>query len=185
MTQIININGPVNIVRLQNKTMNKIIHIAFDLHYRYPMETQCDDLNSIDIDKFLLKRFNELQSSKTQYDFFFETFFYDNIDNISIKNKDRYIEQINRMLHKLKKSGEFKNIRFHLIDPRGQTDATQIWGLFNFTLDKLVNTLSNTTNNSTIDNILHNFALCNNYMELLNNIYTSVNNFITNCYKII
>ena len=63
----IHINGPVNFFRLKNK--EKEIYIFFDYHINIATQTECDNYNSINIDKYLLKFFI---NNKENIDFFLE-----------------------------------------------------------------------------------------------------------------
>lgn len=68
------VSGPVNVVRLEGDIngIKKTIHLFMDFHMPVQEQTECDDIRSQDIDKFLVNTFDqatEMDKSIT-YDFF-------------------------------------------------------------------------------------------------------------------
>lgn len=127
--QSININGPVNVVRLEGNIndISKVIYVMFDFHNNVNNQTKCNDIRSYDVSRFLVKTFDELkQDSKKIYDFMFEQG-PNPLYGIS-KYKDRYIDEIGYMFNKafnvdkekniVSMSHEMSNVRFHWVDIR-------------------------------------------------------------------
>jgi hypothetical protein len=67
-----NINGPINVVRLEGKInkIKKVIYVFFDIHIDVNNQTKCDDFEAIDIVTYLAKEFKE--NSDKEIDFFME-----------------------------------------------------------------------------------------------------------------
>jgi hypothetical protein len=65
------INGPINAVRLVGviNGKQKIITLYMDFHLDVTVQTQCDDLSSIDIHTYLMKQFKKVDKP---IDFMFE-----------------------------------------------------------------------------------------------------------------
>jgi hypothetical protein len=61
------INGPINIIRLENK--GKILYLLFDIHEELQFQTHCNVENSLDIDKFLAEAVKKVEG---EIDFFIE-----------------------------------------------------------------------------------------------------------------
>jgi hypothetical protein len=128
------VNGPINIVRLEGKIgrINKVIYILMDFHLSVGQQTECDDIRSTDIDKFLVNVFDkvyETNKDKT-YDLFVELNpLYDIVFGKS-PNKGRYLfeqtkklfsQSININSGKVYQSDKLKNVRFHYADIREYT----------------------------------------------------------------
>ena len=123
-----NINGPVNIIRLEGEINNikKVLYIFSDIHNCCEDQTNCNIDEAVDIDYYLSKTFLELNNSEKNIDFFLE------IDNYMINNynkplKNRYIDNITQFFSRnfeidtnklVKQSSKYKNIRFHFSDIR-------------------------------------------------------------------
>ena len=130
------INGPINIIRLENKQLNKVIYLLGDYHLNPNQQFKCDNYESLDIDKLLykfLKKTNDYNDKK--WDILFEGNIFNidknNIKLQSIKYSNRYIDSIKYLILKyfnynikkdnkldVHKSSTFDNIRFHYIDIR-------------------------------------------------------------------
>lgn len=136
------ITGPINLVRLEGKIngINKVLYTFFDYHMDVKMQTQCDDIYSIDMSKYLayeFKKINDDVSNNSNYDFFFEhdfksykqdsdkfyikekyindttTFFMKNFNIVDTHNKD------NKDFIPMKQNKSmFTKFRFHYTDPR-------------------------------------------------------------------
>jgi len=135
--QIKQINGPVNVVRLEGKfnSITKILYVFMDFHVPVSFETVCDNIFRKDIEEYFAESFYNLNSTNKIYDFFLETWDME-FDNInyglhykSNKNyKGMYIEEVIKLFRKLfvfdpkskkvRSSKLFKNIRLHYLDIR-------------------------------------------------------------------
>ena len=117
------INGPNNIIRLENG--EKILYILGDYHFELQWECPInDDYESIDIDKLLLKFIKE--EKKEEYDLFIEndiTYFKHDSKNVY---KDIYIRQIRKLFNskiefnknQIITDKKYPNFRFHYSDIR-------------------------------------------------------------------
>jgi hypothetical protein len=170
VTKKYKINGPNNIVRLTNG--DKIIYLLGDYHIPLDNENECEfdsKYESLDIDKFLIKFFNQQNKEKNKnFDFFVE------MENKSIdwyadikKGKLMYLEQIRKIIARENKtdnnkiiiSKNYPNIRFHTFDFRDDISGRYFYDLvmsdeMNFlfpytktSLDKISNTLIEIINN--------------------------------------
>ncbi len=95
------INGPVSCFRLEdnNEQYNKkIIYIFSDIHYDVNIQTKCNNIESIDIDKYLYKIFKKIRKNDKMYDFFVETNFEYMKNDINNTNKRKYIDEISSFL---------------------------------------------------------------------------------------
>lgn len=124
-----NLNGPVNIIRLTNN--NKILYIFGDYH---PYVNECpfnDDIESIDIDKFLFKFIKNYKDNKEkkEIDFFIEDGFtnkfshklyrYRNINAYYIVNVRKLYESLTKELNNKRIiNDKYKYFRFHYSDIR-------------------------------------------------------------------
>jgi len=118
------LNGPVNVVRLEGTVKNtkKIIYILFDVHNE---NYECDNINSIDINKYIYKIINKQQiashnnNNNIIYDLFLETSAKPEL-NYHHKGND-YLANMRRLftkLHNLNKIEPIKNLRLHFFDIR-------------------------------------------------------------------
>jgi len=117
------VNGPYNIIRLEGYVDNKkkIIYIFSDVHV---YESECDDIDSLDINKYLLKVFRKAKKKlpNIQYDFFVETFTRPESENIDNLKRENYLMLVRKMFYHLNRkkrvlSNEM-NIRLHYTDFR-------------------------------------------------------------------
>lgn len=108
------ISGPYNVVRIENKELNKVLYLFSDYHMSPKYQTKCDDPKSIHISQFLDKIFRK---TKIPLDFFLE------IAPMN-KDKDEYIYRYKWFddLHLIKLrtdfSKKYENVRKHFIDIR-------------------------------------------------------------------
>ena len=189
------INGPFNIVRITNK--NKILYIMGDYHKLLNEQTECpynDDIESLDIDKFLLL-FMKNNKNK-EIDLFMES---KNTEFINTKSnkKQIYIQAVQKLFQhyivKNKKdvmiNSSYKNFRFHFSDIRNQilNYYDIFWFFDNNIKDKNINNLNvpflynylknminenikSLTDNLIINKILNNYS--NDEIKIkINNIY--------------
>lgn len=129
------VNGPINVIRMEGEVngIKKIIYLFMDLHIDLSEESECKNLFSKDIDKYLVENFKKLNDSDKIYDFFLEID-PERMQNISygynypINLRDNYIGQVIKMFQKIfvyepdenkvYVSDYFRNIRLHYIDVR-------------------------------------------------------------------
>ncbi len=121
------VNGPYNCVRLEGNIngINKILYVFFETHAPIGSQTHCDDINSIDLTKYLAHKFKS--NKDKMYDFFLETYLaISHQDDAQYKNS--YLTELRMTTEKemvmdpqtkkIIKSLNFPNTRFHYIDIR-------------------------------------------------------------------
>jgi hypothetical protein len=116
-----NINGPVNIIRLEGNIngINKILYVFLDLHIGLKSQTKCDDYLSDDVTKYIKE---EMLKSDTELDFFMEHRMTESDSNL-LKYKsyrDIYIDEMEKFFYDnfKNKTKELEKIRFHYADIR-------------------------------------------------------------------
>lgn len=132
-TEEFQVNGPVNTVRLEGKIgdIKKVVYLFMDFHISVQNQTECDNIRSIDIDKYIINTFDKALGNDKTYDLIIER---DPIHALhdDPKYKGRYLfEQTYKMFHKASnidpmtgivgRSKELKNVRLHYSDIRGYT----------------------------------------------------------------
>ena len=126
MDKHIYVNGPMNVVRLENKKLNKVIYIFFDTHLSASSQFRCESIRSTNISEFLVDTFDKskLKSNKI-YDFMIEREPSKAL-KIDYNKKGKYLDEIIYLFHKSYKmnkgiavpSEEISNVRFHWTDIR-------------------------------------------------------------------
>src|SRR5271154_4306564 len=93
------VNGPINVVRLEGTVDNikKVIYVFMDMHVDMQDQTECDNIFSSDIQTYLAKNFYKLNGQDTMYDFFFEVQPYQLQRNSDI-NQQKFIVETNRRM---------------------------------------------------------------------------------------
>ncbi|QGR54292.1 hypothetical protein [Moumouvirus maliensis] len=187
------VNGPINVVRLEGKVndVRKVIYVFLDFHYGISRQTECENIYSKDIQLYLAENFGNLTKSDKIYDFFLEIKpgwlrdqnYGDNYRS-NDSSKDIYIREVVKLFRKIFNydptkdlvyiSNKMQNVRLHYMDIR---DYTQI----NFQ-DKLADAeyyVSNMWNDQRINifemkNILNIVAefktFCKNIINILSKI---------------
>ena len=127
------LNGPINVARLEGHigSMPKVIYLFMDRHDPITIQTQCTQLSSIDINKYLFNTFKELRDSDKTYDFFMEVHPFEIASSYpkrSYEKRDIYIEEVVKLFiklfrfdndaNKIKINEMFTNIRLHYLDIR-------------------------------------------------------------------
>lgn len=136
------INGPVNIVRMEGQIngIKKVIYLFMDVHERIEQQTQCDNIFSVDVQKYFVDNFSKLNSNDMVYDFFVEIrpseLSSEIYKNKSLDYKDIYIEEVVKLFtktfkfdskkNKVKINKLFKNIRLHYLDIRDYYKETMV-----------------------------------------------------------
>ncbi|AGD91965.1 hypothetical protein LBA_00043 [Megavirus lba] len=127
-----NVNGPVNVVRMEGQVdgINKIIYLFMDIHIPIEYQTECKNIYSQDINLYLAENFKKMSGTNKIYDFFLEM----RPTHLSIKDPNIYVEreiyiaQVMKFFHKIfnydtdknkaKISDMLPNIRLHYADIR-------------------------------------------------------------------
>ena len=127
ITQKYSINGPNNVIRLTNG--DKIIYIFGEFHIDLTYGVECDNIKSMDIDKFLLK-FMEKEKNRN-FDIFIEMTQYSiNYYKNNLNYKLKHIHRMRKIVsnnyniknNKIMISNNFPNYRFHYFDFRENID---------------------------------------------------------------
>jgi len=120
------ISGPINIVRLEGdvlsnqETIKKTLYLFFDIHVG---TTECIDIKSINIEKYLYKIIDKQNKTHPQisYDLFLETFSSRISDYDSGLKGEVYLEHMRKFFSYLDKDDKhksIKNLRLHYFDVR-------------------------------------------------------------------
>ncbi|ANB50213.1 hypothetical protein [Powai lake megavirus] len=127
-----NVNGPVNVVRMEGQVdgINKIIYLFMDIHIPIEYQSECENIYSQDINLYLAENFKKMSETNKIYDFFLEM----RPTHLSIKDPNIYVEreiyiaQVMKFFHKIfnydtnknkaKISDMLPNIRLHYADIR-------------------------------------------------------------------
>lgn len=117
------VNGPYNIVRLEGyiNDKKKIIYLFSDIHTD---DYECDDIDSPDINKYLLEVFRKAKKKlpDKHYDFFVETHTRPEHKHADNLKRREYIYMIRKMFYHLKRKkrllSDEMNVRLHYTDFR-------------------------------------------------------------------
>ena len=113
------VNGPINTCRMEGKIfgMTKVLYIFMDYHKNISEQSQCDNIDSIDIDKYII---NECSNSTEKYDFFLEIYKSQLKSDMTKNRKGRYIDNAMRFfnIESKNKIKKLSNMRYHYIDVR-------------------------------------------------------------------
>lgn len=131
------INGPVNVIRLEGQIHNikKVIYLFMDYHINVMSQTECENIFSVDVQKYFVDNFYRLSNETNKmYDFFLEIYPSELANNIHEQTKpkkeykDKYIEEVVKIFRKIFKYDSkknkvmvnelFKNVRLHYLDIR-------------------------------------------------------------------
>jgi hypothetical protein len=143
MSEKININGPINFIKLINS--NYEINIFINI-YAYNIQKCNNTYENIDIDKYLIKLF---KNTKNKYNFY--------IHNITDLEKTKQYNYIDNILKIQNNSALFKNIKFinYMFDRKNNFDNIKkfdndYYNLFYFDR-KEIDILSNSLNSVIVD----------------------------------
>ncbi|AYV76021.1 MAG: hypothetical protein Terrestrivirus4_69 [Terrestrivirus sp.] len=117
------VNGPINAARLEGTVYGtkKVLYIFMDFHMNVMHQSQCDNIDSIDLNKYILKELKESDKNKT-YDLFLEISGTTASQNLTQSFRGRYIDEVMRFFS-IESNVEstqraLKNVRYHFIDIR-------------------------------------------------------------------
>lgn len=128
------ITGPINVVRLEGQidSTKKVIYLFLDWHEDVNKQTECTNVYSRDVQKYLAQSFYELNGADKIYDFFMEIRPTDIMMNDINENREKYILQVmklfsnvfnfNPIKNKVEMSNIFENVRLHYLDVRDYLD---------------------------------------------------------------
>lgn len=123
------INGPLNIIRLDNPSLSKVIYLFLDVHLSLKNQTQCKSVFAQDITKYLLNTFIDMHDANRKCDFFLEILPSEVHSHTDYTATDIYIEQVlklfkymvhakNNTTSTIATSPLVKNVRLHYMDIR-------------------------------------------------------------------
>lgn len=124
------INGPVNIIRMEGTINNikKVIYLFLDFHLELDEQKECTNIFSKDVTSYFVDTFHNLNENKKIYDFFVEinpTMLINNEPELYVENYIfetlilfMKIFKYNPETNKVSMSDIFKNIRLHYADIR-------------------------------------------------------------------
>ncbi|XWV26916.1 hypothetical protein QJ857_gp0134 [Tupanvirus soda lake] len=129
------ISGPVNVIRMEGVVhgIKKVIYLFLDWHEIIYFQTECTNVFSKDLNKYLAENFHKLNGSQITYDFFMEVrptdIFPPPQKEIEFRNKKNiYLWQVIKLFSSafsydrekdtVKISDVFKNVRLHYLDIR-------------------------------------------------------------------
>jgi hypothetical protein len=155
------INGPYNIVRLEGEINNtkKIIYIFSDIH---TADYECDDIDSPDITKYLLKVFRKAKNKLPDkyYDFFVETHTRPESETFDIMKRREYIYMVRKMFYHLNRKklllSKEMNIRLHYTDFRDYLNTSANIDMMNHAFTEINNMfVREWIDSHNIDNIIN------------------------------
>ena len=134
-TKLKKISGPINVIRMEGMAhgIKKVIYLFMDYHEDVAMQTECINVFSKDLNKYLAENFYNLNNSPITYDFFMEVRPSDillppNMGTEYLIYKKQYISQVIKFFASVFKydpdkdivriSDIFKNVRLHYLDIR-------------------------------------------------------------------
>ncbi len=173
MSKHIYVNGPLNVVRLQNNKINKVLYLMFDAHLEPEDQLRCESKYAEDVATFLLNTFDELKiTSNKTYDFMLEIE-RTKLLNIDYNEKGNYFDQIIYLFHQafklnknkniVQQSDGLSNVRFHWVDIRDYVlNITN-----NFIFKYLPDAITDLEDRLSIDNI-------NQFADLINIINSQI-----------
>lgn len=170
-----NINGPVNIIRLEGSinSIKKVLYLFLDLHMPHKAQTKCEDYFSDDVTKYIKR---EMLNTDVEIDFFMEHRLSKNdvqIDKYK-KFRDIYIEEMEKFFYEnfKHKSKEFEKIRFHYADIRDSYIIFSHRDINNLLYDYSCSSY----NRNTIDTILKKYTEAVQYISNVIDIFNDNKN---------
>lgn len=181
------VNGPFNIIRMEGTIngINKVIYIMMEYHMEVSNQTQCSDINSVDISKYMysnMKQYSKMDNDKS-IDFFFE-YYKSEINNKVTNNKERYIDEVNKIINasikfdknkitNINPDVDSRKIRMHYLDIRDilTNDYYSLIGRLPYELNNILSQDFFMHEN----NIKYFSNLLKLYENALNNVYYAIN----------
>ncbi len=134
-TNVKQISGPINVIRMEGNIhgIHKVLYLFMDWHENIHNQSECVNVFSKDLNKYLAENFYKLNGTSTKYDFFMEVRPTDIIPPIEIGTRNLipkkiYISQVIKFFSSVftydkekdavKISNTFKNVRLHYLDIR-------------------------------------------------------------------
>ena len=134
-TNVKQISGPINVIRLEGKIHGiiKVLYLFLDIHENVYYQTECVNVFSKDLNKYLAENFYKLNGMRTTFDFFMEIRPTSIVPTPDIgvqylSYKKNYISQVLKFFSSVftydkekdtvKISDTFKNVRLHYLDIR-------------------------------------------------------------------
>ena len=124
------INGPINLVRLEGKINNikKVIYVFFEVHMDLSTQNKCNNIYSKNIEQYLFESFKNTKDQSLIYDFFLEinpedivNFEWGSFIRTYLDSLRYFFEKtfsIDPDLDKVSISKYLKNVRLHYMDIR-------------------------------------------------------------------
>ena len=125
-----NVNGPVNMVRLEGSCgdVNKVLYLLMDIHEPEESQRECPEEDNIDLHHYLRKQFEGSKKTGKNYDFFMEIMSEESklLNMYPHVLKEKYIIQTKKFFlrhfkqderqNKVLQSIKLPHVRFHYID---------------------------------------------------------------------
>jgi len=173
---LIAINGPINYMKLKSKDNNKEIHLFFDWHEQLEYQQECEELDSVDINKYLA---GVLYGTETTIDFFAEIFKKELDKDYDFDINNIYIMSVRKMFNKIYNEKKKKNIRLHYMDIRNYNNFVE-HGLYTLPNLRRKIQMNNTTIGNNLLDLTYIFENVKNdlekFIELCENILHKKNN---------
>lgn len=119
-----NVNGPINTIRVEGTIygIKKVVYFFMDYHKPVHSQSQCDEFDNIDIQKYMINEFRNAkkESPDTIYDFFLEIYPGQAKRGNIYADRGRYIDEAQRFFsaETISNKKHLENVRYHYIDFR-------------------------------------------------------------------
>ena len=130
-TQTHNVNGPVNMVRLEGEIngIQKVLYVIMDIHLDEREQKECPEEDNIDLHHYLKMQFEQSKKTGKKYDFFLEisppslrpNSYSSIMKQIYILQTRKFFRRhlkVNEKMDKVLVSPKLPHVRFHYIDTR-------------------------------------------------------------------
>lgn len=118
------VNGPINVARVEGTIygIKKVLYLFMDYHNNVLYQSQCDNFDNIDLNKYMIKEFREANGKTPEkvFDLFLEISNTRAHENMVQMYKARYIDEVQRFFshETLSEKKAIPNVRYHYIDIR-------------------------------------------------------------------